>query len=295
METSLEALDIFYSNLRNEYLRAPKGKSLDSVFLGLLDLGSMNRRRPLLLKAALPSSSLSHKLRKDFLASGHLQYIEQDTKVSLTTKGIWEVEFASGIIDVNKLLAFIDRKWLDCFTETRKRLSDREKVVLFCALASRAFSRETAVDLTSPNTDNAWAQTINLANEFLLGNDFIRDKEIGALLEKQAALRPVANFFRYSEHLPKATGGLWHATKLKYYLDFQHQNDLSQDTLVFLFGLVFEDKLDLHLAGLVFDFCKKVAYDMSASVFTLGGCSFASATFDDTIERALRKLAIEPS
>jgi hypothetical protein len=172
-------------------------------------------------------------------------------------------------------------------------LNDKEKVILFSLLALRAFSKESSID--TGRGDEAYNKAvkniiINLS-EFLFNNHIITSS-IRNELEGKKLLGTVSHFFRYSEHIPKKTDGLYVALRPnKYFINISDENgQVNIDDLIFLFSKVVEDKLNYQHANLIKDKCVEGAYSMSTNIFDPTKHKFANTKYDDLIEQALRKL-----
>lgn len=292
MESHLELLQSLYEHLKSTYMRSITDKIENSVYLGLLNLKSKTKRMRLLLDAAVPGSGLEQDLLKQLLQLRYVEYVDQKMRITLTSNGIWEAEKSLGLVDFDRLLGFIDKKWFNCFADFKKTISDREKIILFTTLGARAFSEHSSVNLRNDEVHDGWKKAVNLVSDFLFENQIIKDREVKNLLLKKTSLHPVIHFFRYSENLPKITEGIWIGKNLNYYLDLYKDGQIAIEKLVFLFDIVFEEKIDLPLVEKVYDFCKKVAYDMSAKVFSFDKHFFATPDYDDLIRAALRRLAL---
>lgn len=296
MAYSPDLLEDLYDNLRAAYIRTEPQKKPKSIYLALLSMASKTRRMRILLDASAPIGAAKANDLEQLLQSNYIEHIEQGSKVTLTSKGIWAIETEKGIIDQESLLEFIDSKWFDCFAETRRTLTDKEKVLLFTTLAARAFSVDSAVNLNDEKTYSGWHNAIKLSYEFLGANNIIKSIDKEAILQstadKKTSLQPLLHFFRYSENLPKITGGVFVAKNLNYFLDLYKDKTIQQEKLVYLFKLVFSQGIDYKLMKTINDFCIKFSYDISPKVYTLQKHIFAASKFDDFVEDALREFTL---
>jgi hypothetical protein len=228
----------------------------------------------------------------------YLQYIDQKANITLTSKGIWELESKLNIINNNALITFIEDKLFDCFKNIRQSLTDKEKVIVFTALAIRAYSKESAIDLTTTNERiiEAWRSIVEAVAEFLYENRIVTTGDIRKELFKdkrhKTALNPVIHFFRYSEFIAKKSNGLFYAKGRKYYLDLYKNNTLNIDDLTFLLGTVLGDKVDSEIIDKVNSFCSDISYGKSVEVYSLSKHIYATPDYDELIRNALRNLII---
>jgi len=300
MEDKLIFLEKLYKKLKESYVRT-KPKNTKSVFLGMIDFNSKTKRRRLLSDASV--NIVTYQVEPDLIdkliKSKYISYIDQKKDIiTLTSRGIWEAECYLKLIDQNILLNFIEKKWFDCFSDVEP-LSEKEKVILFALLSVRAFSEDSAVDLRDiQRTGEGWREAVTLSYDFLFENKIIEDVGLRENLFKgsktKASLEPIKHCcFRYSENLPKKTNEIFIAKQpLRYFLNLNNEPQDMKDNLVFLFNIIFEDKLDYVLMEKIYDFCLKTSYDISVKVFVYDKHIFAKPDYDELIQGALRKLLI---
>lgn len=302
MEDHLVFLEKLYKKLKESYLRSKPSKNTKSIFLGMMDFSSRNKRRRLLADASvnIQTYQAEPELIDKLIKLKYINYIDQKKNtITLTSRGIWEAENSLKIIDQNLLLAFIEKKWFDCFSDVEP-LTEKEKVILFTLLAVRSFSEDSAVDLRDiQKTGEGWAEAVTLAYDFLFKHSIIKDADLRDSLFKgsknMASLEPVKHCFRYSENLQKKTNELFIAKPLRYFLNLNIEREAIKDELSFLFNIIFEDKLDYILIGKTNDFCRKTSYDIWVKVFTYEKHVFANPDYDDLILSSLRKLLTSAS
>lgn len=301
MENTLQILQDLYKNLRDAFVREEKASlsTSKSMYLALLDLKSANKRMSVLLSAAVPFTSLDIRSAEELLKLGYMQYVDQKTNVTLTSSGIWEVENNLKLINHQLLIDFVEKKWFNCFANAHQSLTEKEKVILFSTIAARAFSRDSAVNLKfNEKIHNGWRAIVELVITFLFENKIIlSDTQLKESLFKGAkkgtSLHPIIHCFRYSEYLRPKTNGLYIAEKLTYYLNLYKNGEIKQADLVFLFELVFENKLDHKLMDKVYKFCCDVSYNNSVQVFSLDKHIFATPSYDEIVQNALRSLMLQ--
>jgi hypothetical protein len=290
------AIQSLYENLRSVYISAGHDAPNQSVFLGLMAMGSKSRRMRVLLDAAVPARALG-SAGADLVAAGLADYASADKRITLSSLGIWEAEQARDTLDSDRLLAFIDEKWFDLFAESKSLPTDKEKLVLFTLLAGRTFSAGTAVDLSHKRAHGPWTAMTLASEAFLRDRGIIKDDHVTEALRNEgtgAALPPVVKFYRYTENLPKKTEGLYAAKgNNKYYLDLEPDAAVAQVQVSYLFKLVLGDQADFTLAEAITDFCRDRAYDIAIRVFPQSEPNFASLDYDRLIETALRNLVLE--
>jgi hypothetical protein len=295
MDEHIILLKQLYGKLKDVCLRKDPNKFKKSVLFGLLNLSSRNKRRPLLIDASVSILKVNYALAEKLLSLNFLRYIDEEKHITLTLRGIWEIENKSQLIDNDALLNFIEDKFFDSYTS--KPLKDNEKVILFTLLAARAFSEDSSVDLRKDQAvHTAWQDMVSLAFDFLYENNIIDDSQIKTTLFKgkkdQASLNPVKHCFRYSENLPKKSHEAFVVKPLRYFLNIYKNNQTSSSDLTFLFKLVFQNKLNHILISKVNNFCTDASYNMRVKVFNTSVHNFANPDIDDLVENALHELLI---
>jgi len=289
------ALLSMYDNLRSAYVAQKQKLVQGSVFLGLMAMGSKNKRMRVLLDAAVPASALG-SVANELSRRGLAERAAADGRLTLSSRGIWEAEQTKGVLDPSALLAYIDEKWFRCFDDIQAAVTDKEKILLFVLLSARGFSSSTGVNLHITKAFEAWTDTVVSTSRFLFANGLTGDTGAEAELRTDGArggLQPLVNFFRHSMYLPKKTEGIFVARNMNYFLDLESESRVEQSKLSYLFGLVLGGKADLAMADQVHAYCRERAYELAAKVRPAGSPSFASSQFDQLIEAALRSLALK--
>ncbi|MBC8200011.1 MAG: hypothetical protein H8E80_08215 [Desulfobacteraceae bacterium] len=297
MEEQLELLIKLYENLKTTFIRNHKGKDEKSIYFSLLNLGSKTKRMRILQKAAVPAMSLNNKHLELLINLNYVEYIDKKRDICFTSFGIWKSENILDVIDTKELLDFIDNKWFNCFADFNRPLSDKEKVILFTLLSVRAFSKNSAVELKNENCHDGWAKALNLSFDFLHKKQIISDKNLLSSMTKETkSLQPVIHFFRYSEYLPKQTNGIFIARgNNSYYLDLYKHEKIDVQSLIFLFEIIFQDKMDFVLMDKTNEHCQKTSYDISIKVFTLDKHIFSTLDYDDLVKQTLRRIIVSPT
>jgi|GEM_PF-5305684 len=288
------ALLSMYDNLRSAFVGQEQKCIQGSIFLGLMAMGSKNRRMRVLLDGAVPVTALG-AVSSELVRRGLAEQAAADGRLTLSSRGIWEAERVKGILDSDALLAYIDEKWFGCFHDIQSAVTDKEKLLLFALLSARAFSQPTGVNLHNTRAFEAWTEAVASASRFLGANALVADTGAEEMLHadgSRVSLQPLMKFFRYSEHLSKKTEGIFVAKNLNYFLDLEASDRLDEATVSYLFGLVLADKADFEMAARVFGHCRQRAYELAAKVRPAGSPSFATAKIDNLMENALRSVVL---
>jgi hypothetical protein len=297
VEEQLELLIKLHKKLKDAFIRDYKSNISKSIYFSLLNLKSKTKRMRILQKSAVPALSLNNNHLEQLINQKYVEYIDKKKNICLTSFGIWYVENILDVIDTKELIDFINDKWFNCFANFNRPLSDKEKVILFTLLSVRAFSKNFAVELNNANCHDGWAKALNSSFDFLYRNQIISDKNLLlSMTGKTKSLQPVIHFFRYSEYLPKQTNGIFIARgSNSYYLDLYKHEKLDVQSLIFLFEIIFQDKMDFVLMDKLNEHCQKTSYDISVKVFTLDKHVFSTPDYDNLVKQALRRIVVSPT
>lgn len=292
MEEQLELLIKLHKKLKDTFIRNYNSNITKSIYFSLLNLKSKTKRMRILQKAAVPALNLNSNHLEQLINQKYVEYIDKKKNICLTSFGIWYVEKILDIIDTKELIGFINDKWFNCFADFNRPLSDKEKVILFTLLSVRAFSKNSAVELNNENCHDGWANALNLSFDFLYRNQIISDKNLlSSMTGKTKSLQPVIHFFRYSEYLPKQTNGIFVAKGSNgYYLDLYKDEKFDIQSLVFLFEIIFQDKMDFVLMDRINGHCQETSYDISVKVFIFDTHIFSTPDYDNLVKQALREI-----
>ena len=298
MDPGLQFLEKLYSKLKECYLRGNNGKCPQSLLFALLDYKSSTRRMRLLIDAAVLTKIEKPEILDQLSRLGLIQFIDVKRSVTFTAKGIWQIEKELKVIDADVLIDFIDKKWFDCFKKESQALSDKEKVILFTALAARAFSEQSSIDLTKKDKiHDAWKETVEKVVDFLFANKIIADPSLRQSLfvgkkSGKTTLHPVVYCFRYSADIPQKVNGLFVAKNSRYFLNIYRDEKIAIEELSFLFELVLGDNFGSDLLDKVFKFCQEISYEKSIVVFSVDKHNFAQPDYDDLIRASLQKVLL---
>ena len=283
-----------YDNLRSSFTSQKQRLVHKSILLGLVAMGSKNKRMRVLLDAAVRSAALG-SLSSELMRRGLVEQASLDGRIALSARGIWEAEQIRGILDLEVLLEYVDEKWFRCFVDIQDPVTDKERLLLFVLLSARAFSADTGVNLQSKVVFRAWTDSVVAAARFLIDHGVTGDAGAEAELlagGARAGLQPLLGFWRYSADLPKKTEGIFVAKSLNYFLNLDATGKIEEATLAWLFALVLGDRVDFELADVVYRHCRERAYELAAKVRPAGSAGFATFEVDQTMEAALRRCAL---
>jgi hypothetical protein len=285
-DAQLEALKRLYGSCKDRFQMEEKLRE-GSVFLSCLEVKN-NVRFKLLNEAAVESFRIETGVLADLVAEGLVRQSANASSLTLTAKGIWDVEKSQGIIDEARLVEYLDQKHFDLFGGTPK-LTDREKVIILSLIAARAFSKESCVDLHKDDaTMDIWQRIIEKSLPALKDLGIAGKLSSDVLLARRGNEHPVSDLLRHSDALQRKTKLLFLAPgKQKYYLGLYDGSTIAVDKLGFLFHLIFEDRLDVDDMDKVLALCADVAHNDGILVFDPAEHPFAKPGVDDKIRESL--------
>lgn len=284
-----------YDKTKAECIRQKKRVIGDSVFFTLIKLKS-NARYRILNESGVQASIIPIDVVNGLLERGFVRYTDEGTHITLTGRGLWDVEKNAQKKEPEQLVGFLDEEFFNLFSET-KSLTTKEKIILLTLLAARAFSPESAVHLKkSDRINNEWGKIIDAVNVFLEERKVVKKMLSEELYGKAGNEHPVSACIRHTDTLPKKTRGIFTAQgKQVYFLNIYRDGKTNLEDISFLFEIIFEDKLGAALMNQIYDFCCKISSEKSIYVFeNIDKHIFANHDYDEIIKEALRDAVFKP-
>jgi hypothetical protein len=285
-EESIKYLQKMYDAYRDN-LEMKKKLQSKSVLISTLKVKKNDRFRPL-----NDSARMAAKIPSDILLelkeNGMIRNTGDVASFTISGKGIWLIEKSNGIIDDNVLIDFIDENYFNPF-EAGKPLTEKEKVIIFGLLATRAFSQNSAADMRKDDyVKDAWKEIMESSLEKLREVGVIKSLEIDDLMPKKGIEHPASHLIRHTDSLPRKTRAIFTAGgKNNYYLNLYENDQLSMEKLAYLFWLVFGDSIDSDNIEGISEYCRDVAYNKSIYVFDLDGHKFSTPEYDELVRSSI--------
>ncbi|MBU4311192.1 MAG: hypothetical protein KJ706_00520 [Candidatus Omnitrophica bacterium] len=284
-----------YDKTKAECLRQKKHVIGDSVFFTLIKLKS-NARYRILTESGVQASIIPIDVVNGLLEKGFARYTDEGTHITLTGRGLWNVEKNTQKKELEQLVGFLDEEFFNLFSEA-KSLTAKEKIILLTLLAARAFSPESAVHLKkSDRINNEWGKIIDAASAFLEERKVVKKMLSEELYGKAGNEHPVSSCIRHTDMLPKKTRGIFTAQgKQVYFLNIYRDGKTDPVDISFLLEIIFGDKLDAALMNQIYDFCCKISSEKSIYVFeNIDKHIFANHDYGEIIKEALRDAVFKP-
>ena len=278
----------YYSKLQ-DYLVLKRKLKQNSVLISLLNIKS-NAAYEALSKSAIQSMHVPKAFFDHLLSIGYIRRTDIHGYSTITCKGVWKVEDDEGNLNLNKLLGSIDAKFFDVFARARS-LTDKEKIVILSMISVRSFSENSALDLKKEDRVLTELQELIVSAYRLLQ----RHNIIGSLTEDKifgakGNEHPVSNLIRHTDPLQKKTRGIFkNVWPQKYYLDLFKDSDISEEGLVFLFGLIVKDQFTFQLVNDLKKFCLENAYKKSAYLYDFSKHIFTKPEYDEFVPEAIER------
>lgn len=284
----LKALRKLYRRLL-DHVEMDNKKFVDRpALLSMMDTTSNSRFR-LLNSASLPTIKIPRNIRKELLTKGLIRETDTLGDYTLTAKGIWEVERATGRIEVSALIDYIDEKFFNVYQTSSQNLRDKEKILLFAMISARAFSKESSLDLSRGGSiDEAWQKIIDSTFELLKSLKLVsysKEQLYGTIGNEP----PVSRLFRRTQELPKKTKGIFKFSgKKQFWLDLALSDDIQDEKLRFLLGRIFEEReLKLPEIDEICKFADNIAHNKAVYVFDVHHHKFSNPKYDSVLRDAL--------
>ena len=203
-----------------------------------------------------------------------------------------EYEKKNGILIEEKIWNFIDKKYFDLFSESKKELNDKEKLIVFVMIATRAFSKKSSIDLKKGDIAlNKWEEIIlssyNLLKDLKIIDKLNENNIFGAGKE----FHKVYAFFKQAGRgIPKKTKGIYKISGDKMYcLDISNNaGKIEMDALRLLFNKIFgHHKLSTDEIDKLLNYFNDVASTKNIYIFDVKEHIFYNPEYDNIIKDAL--------
>jgi len=231
-----------------------------------------------------------YKTTDDFLIKNLLQCglirMNMPGSYILTAKGAWTVETEKLKYTVDDLLSEIDKKFGQV-GEKAFSVTDRNKVVLFSLLVTRAFSKEAAVSYGDPSYYEAFWNILVKSFNFLEELNII-NTPLEKLYSASGQKNKIGSFLGNIDVLPAQTFGIF-VSKNGYFLDVNGDNaEMDESKLCHIIKLIFGVVQISHVEK-ISNFCIDVS--RSEGILFSGGKGFSTSKWDMAIERCLNTVA----
>lgn len=289
-EKATRVLHALYNKLGESLLFEKKKLIGDSIFLTLLKLSTNDTYR------IIHNSSMKFEnaFRYEINSLERMKFVrmaddkERLDEIVITTNGIWYIESSRNIIDLEKILEYVQVTKLE-FPKTKQVFNDNEKVIIYSMLAVRTFSENVTMDLTSTELCREWQNIIeNSVIPYLRERELIKLKSI--IDKKTGNEDPISYLMRRANDLPQKTNNLFIPTKKnRYYLSMNIDDKgkcISQ--LSFLLMKIFPELKSDQIKSEIYDSLCSVAHNQS--LYVASSFDFINNHWDKIIDESLEKI-----
>ena len=260
-------------------------KGFDSIWGYILNVKN-NTRYTMFYSAAV---RIAGHVAEELVSEGLMRPSIDDGQYVLTASGIRHVEASDGVDTLEVLIGEIDSRF---FEVDVKKLSSREKIVLFSMVMVRCFSEDCCIDAKKDEAvKRQWMDIFLRAEGELKRLGVIKGKtSIQNLGKKSDIEKPMSNIIRHTDAIDSKTKMMYKKTgRNQYYLDMlDDAGSIDVEKLSFIIGLIFEDKLTYDNISELVDFCNESSRMDSILVFDQEKQIFYGSDNDDLVEEAFR-------
>jgi len=205
----------------------------------------------------------------------------------ITAKGIWQIENEK-VLSTNDLIEYIDNRNFVNRT-LKKKMTNKEKVIILSFIIARAFSEEYSIKLkTGDYVLDACKNIIDFSNESLSKMKALSKLSRDALYGKKGNEHMVSNLIRHTDSLPKKTKLIFKALgKQQYYLNISENGQINEERLKYLFDSIFEGVQAIEYAYVIdlYEELNHFTYDTAYRIYDNIKCSFLHPKYDEVIKR----------
>lgn len=275
----------FYTSLSDNLIRE-RGLKENSVLLSLLRTQSASRYR-LLRKSTLSSIVIPSEVLTSLLAKGLIQCVENIDTYAITAKGVWQYEQKTNLIDQETLLTYINDRYF--VPKMKGDLNDKEKVILFMMISTRAFSEKSSVDLKkSDTTKDKWKEMLTGSYDLLDDLSLLGKLGKEEFLDKTGNVHIVSSIFRHNNQMVQKTRGIYsYNRKQEYYLDLYENSNFSQNRLSYLFWKIFKGDVSSGSVSRIAEYCNETSRTQSIFLFDMSEHKFSMPEYDTVIKDGL--------
>jgi len=272
--------------LLSDNLRREKNLKENSVLLSLLKTQSASRYR-LLRKSTLSSVLIPTKVLTSLLAKDLIQCIESIDAYAITAKGVWYYEQKIDLINQETLLSYINDKYF--VPKMKSDLRDKEKIILFMMISTRAFSEKSSVDLKKSDIiKDKWTEMLARSYDLLYDLSLLEKVKKEEFLDKTGNIHIVSSIFRHNNQMVQKTRGIYsYNRKQEYYLDLHKDSNFSQDKLSYLFWKLFKGDISSDSVRRVIEYCNEISRKESIFLFDMPEHKFSMPEYDVVIKDGL--------
>lgn len=241
-ELLVDLYNKLHSSISEKY---SKKKTFTSLIYPLVNVKS-NNRLEIFDHAKFEIDETNSHSAKVLVDDGLARWMDDNQNLILTLKGIWEYESSNNLVDFKTVMSILDEKYLDFIQIKDNHLKDRDKVVLFSMIATRAFSHNCPVDLMMDDAKDVWKDVLDSSRRLLAEVGVIENSEDDKFYGKKGNEHLVSNIFRHTDELPKLTQRIFNALgNQRYYLHI-YEADVGKPVLKL--GYLFKKIKDVNSA-----------------------------------------------
>ena len=284
-----DILKVFYEKLCDSIRKFKKKQLKDQSPLELFIKTTLPNVYEILKKSSITKYTFNEEdIVDNLIEKGLIIESENPGEYVLSPLGIWNFESANIEDRLKAHLNFLRNRFYSKLHEGKKiKLLPKEKVVLFALLATRAFSKESSMDLSDERKLSPyWSEILDKSREKLLNLGIIENKDYDKFWSNPEADDQTRTRYLMSRinKLTEKTKGFYHNPGGRlYFLSLSNERNALKAQITFLLKKIIDDiQLSIMFKQEIIDFFTEINFKYSLYIFSTD--NFSNPEFDDYIE-----------
>ena len=289
--TEFDELKIFYEKLCDSIRKYKKKPLKEQSPLEIFIETTLPNVYEILKKSSIPLYEFKEEEKiKELIEKKLIIESENPDEYVISPHGIWTYEknHSEKDILITHLNFLKNRFYSKLYKGKKTKLLRREKIVLFALIATRAFSRESCMDLSDErNLFSYWREILDASRDWLLNFGIIEEKENDKFWSDPEADDQTRTRYLMSRinKLTEKTKGFYHKPGGRiYYLSLSSERNAIKAQISLLLTKIFDNiELDIIIKQEIIDFFSKINFNYSNYIFGAEQ-EFSNSDFDDFLE-----------
>lgn len=280
-----EYLNKIYGNLYN--LIQVKNELIDdSVIKSILNIRPETLRSKFLEDSKNSYFEIPERILKKFLDDGLIKELDKN-KYVITIKGVVKIE------GHDFLSEYWDKRLFKNYKDIIKPLSDQEKIMVFVMICTRAFSKDSSINISERRYKHSWTNMFKTCLEKLTLLGVLSEENFNQAIKdlydvkQEKLLLPIDALFARNK-LPAKTGNIYKFISKNYWLNVAEGEKLNIQKINILFYKIFDKKkLTFVDKTNIYEFCCDISKESKITLFDVKKHLFAQPKFNNDIRKAI--------